>query len=165
MKTTLFTLALLLVCLSVQSAVAQSKEAQDFIANAKLLERKPFDPNAKAAREGGFMWLVQTDQVSVTMCSGTMKLIPEKKNKFKAELTMQQTFGMGVFKLENPASKDDERAAQLAGMESMLRAYEVMLKENEKAKNAELDGLLAKHKSGELKATVDAAFDAGKCSK
>lgn len=164
MKTTLFVFAVaLLLGLNFQSADAQSKAAQDFLVNAKLLEKRPFDPNAKAVREGGFLWLVETKDVSVSLCSGTMKLIPDKKNKFKSELTMQLTFGMAVFKLENPAMKSDEKAAQLAGIESMLRTYEVMLKENEKARNADLDLLLTKQENGELKATVDAAFDAGKC--
>ncbi|MGD9590423.1 MAG: hypothetical protein AB7Q37_15480 [Pyrinomonadaceae bacterium] len=158
--------AVLLVCLSASTASAQSSAEKDrasFISNAKLLERKPFDPNAAAAREWGFKWLVETDQVSVGICGGTMKLIPEKKNKFKSELLMQQTFGMGVFKLENPDQKNDDKAAQLAGFESMLRAYEVMVQENEKARNADLDALLAKQKNGELKTTVDSAFDQGKC--
>lgn len=164
MKTTLFALALgLFVCLNFQSTAAQTQAAQDFLVNAKLLEKRPFDPNAKAVREGGFLWLVETKDVSIALCSGTMKLIPDKKNKFKSELTMQLTFGMAVFKLENPAMKSDEKAAQLAGIESMLRTYEIMLKENEKAKNADLDLLLTKQKSGELKATVDAAFEAAKC--
>jgi hypothetical protein len=76
---------------------------------------------------------------------------------------MQQTFGMAVFKLENPDKKNDEKAAQLAGFESMLRTYEVMVAQDEKAKNPEMDALLAKQKSGELKAVLDAAFDAGHC--
>jgi hypothetical protein len=76
---------------------------------------------------------------------------------------MQMTFGMAVFKLENPEKKDDEKAAQLAGVESMLRAYETMLAENEKARNTELDSLVTKQKNGELKAIVDAAYVSGKC--
>ena len=164
MKTTLFALAVaVMLGLNFQSVAGQSKAAQDFVVNAKLLEKRPFDKNAPAVREGGFRWLVETDEVSVALCSGTMKLIPDKKNKFKSELTMQLTFGMAVFKLENPAMKSDEKAAQLAGVESVLRTYEVMLKENEKARNGDLDLLLAKQKSGDLKAAVDEAFEAGKC--
>ena len=156
------------VCLlcATGSVLGQSQSEKDrtaFITNARLLEKVPFNPNAAAAREWGFKWLVETDQVTVAVCGGTMDLIPEKKNKFKSELLMQQTFGMGVFKLENPDRKSDEKAAQLAGFESMLRAYEVMVQENNKARNAELDSLLAKHKAGELRSIVDGAFDKGKC--
>ena len=150
----------MLVGLIVQSAFAQSKEEKDrkaFINNTHLLEKKPFDPNAPVARNWGFKWIADTDQVSVVMCSDTMKLIPEKKNKFKGELLMQFTFGMAVFKLENPDRKTDETAAQLAGLESMLKTYEAMIAEDAKAKNSELDALLLKRSNGELKTLVEAA--------
>lgn len=160
MKKLSILLAVLIFGLTVQAAFAQSQKEKDrtsFIANAKLLEKKPFDPNAAAAREWGFKWLIETDDVSVKLCSETMKLIPEKKNKFKGELLMQFNFGMAVFKLENPDKKTDEVAANVAGLESMLRTYEVMVAENEKAKNAELDVLIVKRNNGELKAMVEAA--------
>lgn len=156
--------ALLIVALTTQMALAQSQKEKNrtsFISNTRLLEKKPFDPNADAARKWGFMWVADTDEVSVVLCSETMKLIPEKKNKFKGELLMQFTFGMAVFKLENPDQKDDENAAQLAGIESMLKSYEVMVTENNKAKNAELDALLVKRNNGELKALIESA----KCGK
>ena len=159
-------LAILVLSFATHGIFAQSQKEKDratFISVAKALEKKPFDPNAANARAWGFKWLADTDEVSVGICGGTMKLIPDKKNKFKAELLMQQTFGMGVFKLENPAKKDDERSAQFAGFESMLRTYDVMVQENDKAKNEEMDAMLTKQKSGELKALVDSAFDTGKC--
>lgn len=160
--------ALLIVALAAQLAFAQDKKEKDrtaFINNTRLLEKKPFDPNAEVARRWGFKWITETDQVTVVLCLETMKLNPEKKNKFKGELLMQFTFGMAAFKLENPDRKDDENAAQLAGLESMLRAYETMVAENEKAKNAELDALLAKRGGGELKALVEAANCGKKDSK
>ncbi len=165
-------LSLFVVCLgllfSVQSSFGQTQEQKDresFLVNAKLLEQQPFNKNAGAAREWGFKWLVETDQVSVTLCSETMKMIPDKKNKFKSELLMQFTFGQAVFKLENPDQKNDEKAAQLAGIESMLRTYEKMLTENDKARNADLDGLVAKRNSGELKSIVDSKKCDSKSSK
>ncbi len=150
----------LMVCLSAHISFGQSKKETDrnsFISNARLLEKKPFDPAAAGAREWGFRWLVETDEVSVSLCSDTMKLIPEKKNKFKSELLMQFSFGMAVFKLENPDKRSDENAANLAGIESVLKTYEAMVAANDKAKNAELDSLIAKRDSGDLKAVVDAA--------
>lgn len=164
MKKTTFIFVILIVALTTQVIFAQSKKDKDrisFINNTRLLEKKPFDPNADIARKWGFKWVADTDEVSVGLCSDTMKLIPEKKNKFKAELLMQFTFGMAVFKLENPDKKDDETAAQVAGLESMLRAYEVMIAENEKAKSAGMDNLIAKRDSDELKALVEA----GNCGK
>ncbi|MDM7923190.1 MAG: hypothetical protein QUS14_12895 [Pyrinomonadaceae bacterium] len=166
MKRSIVFFAVVSLLYATGSVLGQSQSEKDraaFISNTRLLEKVPFNPNAAGAREWGFKWLVETDQVTVAICGGTMELIPEKKNKFKAELLMQHTFGMGVFKLENPDKKSDEKSAQMAGFESMLRAYEVMVNENEKARNSNLDSLLAKQKAGELKAVVDAAFDKGKC--
>jgi hypothetical protein len=164
MKKITFIFALLIIALSVQVSLAQSKKEKDkksFINNTRLLEKKPFDPNAEAARNWGFKYVADTDEISIVLCSDTMKLIPEKKNKFKAELFLQFTFGMAVFKLENPDKKDDETAAQVAGLESVLRTYEAMLAENEKAKSAGMDELIAKRDSGELQTLVEA----GNCGK
>jgi len=166
MKTLSIFGSILIICLAAQGSFGQEqrdREQATFLRNAKLLEAKPFDPNAAGARSAAFKWVIDTDQVTVGVCSSMMNLIPEKKNKFKSELFMQQTLGMAVFKLEAPDKKPDEKAAQLAGVESMLRTYETMVGIDEKAKNPKLDDLLAKQKSGELKALVDAAFDAGKC--
>lgn len=160
MKKILAVFALLIVGLCSQNLFAQSQKDKDrasFISNSRLLEQKPFDKNAEAARQWGFKYVADTDEVSVVLCSDTMKLIPEKKNKFKGELLMQFTFGMAVFKLENPEQKNDEKAAQVAGLESMLKTYSVMVAENEKAKSPGMDELLAKRDKGELKQIVEAA--------
>lgn len=162
MKKLLIIFTLLVVALCSQVVLAQSQKEKDrasFISNTKLLEKKPFDPNAPTARSWNFKWVSDTDEVSIVLCSELMKIVPEKKNKFKAELFFQLTFGIAVFKLENPDQKTDEAAATLAGIESMLRTYEVMVGENEKAKNAELDAMLAKRANGGLQAVAEA----GKC--
>ncbi|CAN5439206.1 hypothetical protein BH10ACI1_BH10ACI1_14320 [soil metagenome] len=164
MKKLTIIFALFIIALSAQTGFAQSQKEKDrkaFISNTRLLEKKPFDANADAARKWGFKWVADTDEVSIVLCSDTMKLIPDKKNKYKAELLMQFMFGMAVFKLENPDQKNDENAAQLAGLESMLKAYEVMVAEKSEAKNAELDALLVKRNNDELKTLVEAA----KCGK
>ena len=158
-KITHIFVGIIILTITAQFTFAQQKNFSDkdiFLKAARFLETNPFDKKAKDAREWGFRYLVETKDVSVTLCSDMMNLIPEKKNKYKSELTMQFTFGMGVFKLENPDQKDDESAAQLAGIESMLRSYEAMRSEKSKAQNDELDALVTKRDKGELKALVDA---------
>lgn len=160
MKKLTIIFTLLFVGLTAQITFAQSQKDKDrkaFISNARLLEAKPFDPNADAARNWGFKYIADTDEVSVVLCSEVLKLIPEKKNKFKSELLLQFTFGTAVFKLENPDQKEDESAAQFAGMESMLRTYEKMVAENEKAKSPGMDELITKRDNGELKTLVEGA--------
>ena len=60
------------------------------------------------------------------------------------------------FKLTNP-DKNDENTAQVAGLESMLRAYETMVKENPKAKFSAMDDLVTRRDNGELKTLVETA--------
>lgn len=96
-------------------------------------------------------YLIQTKDVSLVLCtSDATKAVFDKKYKFSNELFSQNIYGMAIFKLENPDKATDEKAAQLAGVESMLRAYEAMVKQNPKAKYAAADELLAKRTDGTL---------------
>lgn len=159
-----FTL-LLIALFAAQHGFAQETRQSDketLIKAARFLEQKPFDKDAKKIREWAMAYVIQTNDVSVVICAGELtKSVLDKKNKNGSELLAQYTFGMAAFKLENPDKKGDENAAQLAGIESMLKAYEAMIAEKPKTKFAGTDDLLAKRNNGELKALVDAA-DCGK---
>ena len=102
----------------------------------------------KKMRSWAIKWIIETDKVSVKVCS----LLPgvDKKYKYNGEVFGQYTIGMAAFKLANPARASDEDAAQLAGIESALTAYEAMLKEQPKARNAFLDDLVTKRGAGSL---------------
>lgn len=47
-------------------------------------------------------------------------------------MTAGYTIGMAAFKLENPDKASDEDAAQLAGLNTALKAYEFYVKKNQK---------------------------------
>lgn len=167
MKKLTIIFTLLIIGLAAQIASAQTDKEKNtalLVRITKFLEEKPFDDKAKEYRENAFKYLIETKDVSVVLCSDTTKEALKKKNKFSGELLIQQSLGMAVFKLTNPDQANDENAAQLAGIESMLRAYESMVRENPKAKFAGMDDLIAKRDKGELKAMVDAA-DCGKKNK
>lgn len=119
------------------------------------MEVKPFDKEAKDARAWAVRYVIETDEVSVLLCGGeAMKPLLDKKNKFSSELIAQYTIAMAAFKLENPNNKN-ENDAQLAGVESALRAYEQMVKEKPKNRFPAMDDLLAKRDSGELKRMIE----------
>ena len=94
-------------------------------------------------------WIIATDKVHVQICSNLITKIP-KKYKYQSELFGQYPIGMAAFKLANPDKANDEDAAQLAGIESTLTAYEAILKEQPKAQEPFMDGLLAKRADGSL---------------
>lgn len=154
MKKLTIIFTLFFVALFTQATVAQNDKTIDkttFIKAVKILEQDPFIKDGKKYREALTYYLIQTKDVSVVLCtSDATKAIFDKKNKFSNELFSQNMFGMAVFKLENPDKANDEKAAQLAGVESMLRIYEVMIKQNTKAQFPAVDALLAKRNDGTL---------------
>lgn len=165
MKKLTIIFTLFLAALFVQNTFAQKEKTidkADFIKATHLLEQDPFIKDAKKIREAMLFYVIQTKDVSVIICGGDLtKAALDKKNKFSSELLGQYTFGMATFKLENPDKATDENAAQLAGLESMLRVYEAIVKANPKAKFAGVDDLIAKRDNGTLaKAVADA--DCGK---
>ena len=121
-------IALLITGLFVQTAIAQNDKTIDkttFIKAVKILEQDDLSKTRKK-REAMTFYLIETKDVSVAVCtSDATKALFDKKYKFSNELFGQNMFGMAVFKLENPDKNDDEKAAQFAGVESMLRVYEV----------------------------------------
>lgn len=165
MKNLTLIFALFFIALLTQTTAAQNDKTIDkttFIKAVKILEQDPFIKDAKKYRAALTYYLIETKDVSVVVCtSDATKEIFDKKNKFSNELFSQNMFGMAVFKLENPDKSTDEKAAQLAGVESMLRIYEAMIKQNPKAQFPAVDALLAKRNDGTLAKFV---ADAG-CAK
>lgn len=160
MKKLTIIFTLLVVGLFAHSVFAQDqqKDKEMLIKAAKFLEEKPLDKDAKKIRSWAVTYIIQTDQVSVVLCGGElMEPVLSKKNKNSGDLISQYTIAMAAFKLANPDKKDDENAAQLAGIESALKAYQVMIAENPKTKFDGMDILLSKRDKGELKAAVEAA--------
>ena len=163
MKKLTIIFALFLTGLMAQANLAQEKpnERELFIKASRFLEEKPFDKQAKDVRAWAVRWAVETKEVTVILCGGKIpEAILDKKAKFGTELVGQYLIAMTAFKLQNPANKD-ENAAQLAGLESIVRTYQTMLKENPKAKTEKLDNLVTQSGNGELEKMVTEA-DCGK---
>lgn len=63
-----------------------------------------------------------------------------QKYKYSSEMLTQYTIAMASFKLQNPDNKD-ENAAQLAGLESVVKAYRAILRTKPKTATAGMDAL------------------------
>ena len=136
---------LLLIGLMSSSSTARVYQKEDprqtLIKAAKFLEERPFDKDAKKIRSWAVGWIIETDKVSVKICTLILKV--EEKYKYSTELMGQYTIGMAAFKLANPDKATDEDAAQLAGIESAISFYESMIKTEAKAKNNFMDQLVS----------------------
>ena len=152
--------ALFIIALSASITFGQTAKSSDketLIKATQILEAQPLQDKAKDFRGWAMRYIIETDDVSILVCSQMLSSIMDKKNKYDDELLAQYTMGMAAFKLTNPNNAKDDNSAQLAGMESMLRAYENILKEKPKAKFQALDDLISKRDKGELKNFVEAA--------
>lgn len=159
MKKLTLIFTLFLITLTAQIGFAQNKpsDKETLIKATQILEAQLFQDKAKDFRGWAMRYIIETDDVSITVCSQMFSSIMDKKNKYSSELLAQYSMGMAAFKLANPDKANDENSAQLAGMESMLKAYENMVKEKPKAKFQALDDLVAKRDKGELKKLVEDA--------
>ena len=165
MKKLTIILTLILVVLTAKVAFAQDKPSDKelLIKATQILESQPFHEKAKEFRTWSMRYIIETDDVTFTVCSQMFAPVMDKKNKYANELLAQYSMGMAAFKLSNPDKVNDENAAQLAGMQSMLIAYQNMVKEKPKAQFQALDDLVAKRDKGELKKYIeDAKCNEGK---
>ena len=154
---------LLIIGLFAPEAFGQDKKQKDremLIKAASFLEERPFDKQAKDVRAWAIKYASETDEVTVIVCGAGAPFL-DKKVKFGSELVGQYLIAMTAFKLQNPDKATDENAAQLAGLESALKSYETMLKENPKAKAEKVEDLLAKRNDNTL-AKYAADADCGK---
>jgi hypothetical protein len=142
------------VLMLVDSASAQS-DKELAIKAARAVETSPFDKETIKMSERAERWVTETKDVTVGLCGGVVGQFTDEKYKYKNELLTSYDLGMAAFKLENPAKAADEKAAQLAGVESVLKTYEAILKEKPKATNKWTDELLAKRNSGDLRTLID----------
>ncbi len=151
-------LAVAIVAATMSAGMARSvqddkkSEPELLIKTSKFLEERPFDKDAKKARGWAITWIIETDKVSVMVCS--LILGVEEIYKYSSELISQYTIGMAAFKLANPERAKDEDAAQLAGIESSIKAYEAIVKDKPKHRNAFMDDLITKRTNGTLAAYV-----------
>jgi len=157
MKKLTIVLTILLIGLTAQVGFGQKpSDKENLIKIVRFLEEKPFDENAKKYREWGFLYVAETKDVSVTVCTDAIKPALDKKNKYGGELMIHYSIAMAAFKLENPSKANDEVTAQISGVESMLKSYEAMVKEKPKAQFAAMDALIEKRNKNELAAFIEA---------
>jgi hypothetical protein len=114
-----------------------------------ILESDPLGNEAPKMRQWLTAWVTKTSDFTVIVCD-ILGPISKKKRPYSDELLAQQIFGSAAYQIKNPGMKD-ESLIQLAGVESVLRAYEAIVVKDPKARIKYLDELLEKRRQGLLK--------------
>jgi hypothetical protein len=152
-KFSILFIAIVLIGVAAQAGFAQ--DGKELVAKTvRALETAPLDKETIKMRGKALEWIIETPDVTIGLCGGTVALFTDKKYKYNDDLFAVYNIGMAAFKLENPGKASDEKAAQFAGVETVLKTYEAILKDKPKTKSETLDNLLAKRNSGELAALI-----------
>ncbi len=131
-------------------AFAAESDAQKAARYTAALEKDPLAADAKEMRTWTFQWLVETKDYHVTLCLNFFGKKKVDEVPYGGELVVQQMFGNVAYQINNPG-KHDEVSKQMAGMESMLKAYSVIVTKDAKARTPYFDDLLAEQNNGTLK--------------
>ena len=137
MEKSLLSLALVLPGLLFANVGAAAVSSDEVPALVRALEQDPLAPDARQVRAELIRWATDTQDVTITVCA-VLGPIPDAG------------VANGAFKLEDPEQRDDEVAAQLAGIASLLRAYEKLLAADPGARIPEFDTWLQQREDGTL---------------
>lgn len=154
-----FAAALLVLCAPAlaeargPSTAAERKKAVEL---TRKLERLPLARSSNQDRAWLLQFIVEAPDFEVKGCSGPLDVLAkDQEGPYARLLYVQSVFGIAAFMFENPKKADDWAAAQTAGIESTLKAYESVLKTDPDAHWKELDRLAAVRAKGKLRALVE----------
>jgi hypothetical protein len=160
-------LAALVATLALVPALAAARgpstpaERRRAVETTRRLERQPLAPNADAQRRWLLRWIVEIPDIHVQGCAGPLDALAEDRSgeKYGRLLYAQSMFGMAAFVVEHPKDKDDWLAVQTAGVESVLKAYRALLREQPDARWEELDLLVSAARQGKLPLVLEQTME------
>ncbi len=120
------------------------------VAITHKLEAAPLDESLRSDRQWAILWLVQVPDVNVKLCLSLLGDYMKSKYKYSPEIAAQLTLASAAFVIEHPEKADDPFAQYVAGVESVLKAYQAILKSKPEAKSKALDELLQKQDQKQL---------------
>jgi len=125
------------------------------------LESDPLGSDSRESRRWLVEMLTNTDDPNVVVCADLFHdLLNDKKYKYQSELIAQPIFGQGAYLIEHPDAKDRDLDTFVAGIRSLLQAYEGFVAKDPKAKRPYLDALVAARDKNQLAAWIDERLNA-----
>jgi len=128
------------------STPEERKQALEYIAH---FEADPLNPNLKPEIQWVVKWMMEIPDVHVDLCPILDKL-PKGDKKDGQTLFTAMVLAQTAFVLENPDRQSDTLAQYQAGVEGVLRIYELLLKANPKDRQPYLDELIQRREAGTL---------------
>jgi len=140
-------------------APSTKEERQRFLALTRKLEQSPLDKSLYSEKTWAKKWLEDIPDINVNICAPIlfgMDFVTEQ-NKYTPQLSYQATFGSAAYIIEHPDKAGDTDSQFVAGVESALKSYSAIVKDDPEGKSKSLDALLEKQKQGKLAEFVRSA--------
>jgi hypothetical protein len=145
-------LAALALAGSTDPALAKKSRPADREKAVRLaheLESDPLCDDGPQKRKWLIDWLSKVSDITVNV-RDLLGPVPNKSYPYSPQLTTQMIFSNAAFVIEHPDRANDEVAAQTAGLEGALDAYQAILRGNPDARLAFFDDLIARREAGTL---------------
>ena len=128
------------------STPEERKQALEYIAH---FEADPLKPNLKPEIQWVVKWTMEIPDVQIDLCP-ILDRMPKGDKKDGQTLFTAMVLAQTAFVLENPDRQSDALAQYQAGVEGVLRIYELLLKANPKDRQPYLDELIQRREAGTL---------------
>jgi hypothetical protein len=115
---------------------------------AQALEARPIDPSLHDDYEWVLRWAVEVPDLTVSICSANMPW--KDKYKHSGDLAAVGMAATVAFVIQHPDEGKDAATAGVAAMESMLRAYQKIVEQDQKAHSKEMDEVVEIQRHGKL---------------
>lgn len=125
-------------------------------ADIRRLEAAPLAPDASDARRVLLVWLINSPDVSITVCPSLSGMGQDERSPLSTALGMQSVFSEAAYRIETDGEVDllDGR---VQGVEGLLRAYEAARAADTSVSDSRFDRLRTARDRGAL---ADAVRDA-----
>src|SRR5579864_5107950 len=133
-------------------APSTAEERQRFAALTHKLEQTPLDKSLYKDKIWAKQWLEDVPDINVNICAPILFGLDfvAEQNRYTPQLSYQATFGSAAYIIEHPDKAGDTDSQFIAGVESALKSYSAIVKNDPDAKSKSLDALLEKQKQGKL---------------
>ncbi len=152
------------LALSCLASVAQEKRAPStaderkrFVAVTRDVIRAPLDKSKSADVKWALQWLGDVPDVNVDPCPLPLEDLTTSGHPYSPKIFGAYVMSMGVYAIEHLGKPNDPAPQFLAGVEGALRAYQAILRAEPDAASEDLEDLLLKQRSGELREFVQRA--------
>jgi hypothetical protein len=125
------------------------EERKHVLEDIHYWQANPMDEDAKAQVGSVLKWFTDVPDLTVHVCILLDKL-PTGDKKDSATIFSGQFMGQAAYVLENAGKAEDRQPELVAGVESALRVYQLLLKANPKDRQPFLEELLKRREAGTL---------------